>query len=250
MHKIITGKYFNLYIASTPASGKSSNEDYVSCLERDDDEYRVVVADGVSSSLMAGEWARILVKNVIHSSESNFIKYFESAVDEFNDLISVKQSHGSRLLAEKIKRDKYGSSTILSCDIESNGVTCYFIGDTIAFQLKRGNMIKPLRNDDHKLLKKTIPDQIISNKEVIPKLIFIPKKEARQKQFFFLATDAMAEFIYHKDRDFVEELIDTIKKEKFDDFIKEHRLKSSTEGIQDDDSTIVIIEYNQLDADK
>ena len=135
MHKIITGKYFNLYIASTPASGKSSNEDYVSCLERDDDEYRVVVADGVSSSLMAGEWARILVKNVIHSSESNFIKYFGSAVDEFNDLISVKQSHGSRLLAEKIKRDKYGSSTILSCDIESNGVRLYQIKSTLSFNL-------------------------------------------------------------------------------------------------------------------
>jgi serine/threonine protein phosphatase PrpC len=247
---IIPGKYFNLYTASTPATGKSSNEDYVKWLEKDDDEYRVVVADGVSSSLMGGEWARILVKNVIHSSESDFIKYFESAVDEFNDLISLKQSNGSRLLAEKIKRDKYGSSTILSCDIKSNGITCDFIGDTIAYQLKPGdNRIKPLRNKDHNLLKKTIPDQIMSKKEVIPRFKHIQKKEARQQHFFFLATDAMAEFIYHKDRDFVEELIDTIKKEKFDDFIKVHRLKSSTEGIQDDDSTIVIIEYNQLDAD-
>ena len=248
MHNFIESEYFNLYIASTPAIDKFSNEDYVEYLKKDDNEFRVVVADGVSSSLMGGDWAKILVKNVIKSSESgdDFEKFFEIAVDEFNTLISQKKSNGSRLLTEKIKRDKYGSSTILSCDIKSNYITCYFIGDTLVYQLNPSeNMIKPLRNNHHNLLKKTIPDQIISNKEVErPNFKEIKNHESLQEHLFFLVTDAMAEFIYHKDRDFANELLFSIKNKKFDEFIQENRLKASNMGgIRDDDSTIVIIEY-------
>ena len=80
MHNFIESEYFNLYIASTPAIDKFSNEDYVEYLKKDDNEFRVVVADGVSSSLMGGDWAKILVKNVIKSSESgdDFEKFFDT----------------------------------------------------------------------------------------------------------------------------------------------------------------------------
>ena len=116
MRKYISEKYFNIYYDSIPAGGKLSNQDCFKIYKKGNDDYRIVIADGVSASLMAGDWAEILVKKVedsrIDPHHPDNIQNFELAVKDFDNLIQAKLANSSRLFSEKIKRDKYGSSTL------------------------------------------------------------------------------------------------------------------------------------------
>jgi len=234
----IKDKYYNIYYDSVPAAGKKVNEDYIRVEKNEKDGHIIIIADGVSSSLMPSHWAKILVDNIIYSPSSEyFLRNFKSAVNEFNVFLEQKKSIGSRLFLEKIKRDKYGSSTILVCNLNKDSLDGSNIGDTIPFILS-GNKIEFLNEYLHKQeLDKLVPNQVMSKIDQVFKCIdFGPYKKSG---IFFLATDAVAHMIRHKDKVFADKLIDALKKDKFNKFIEDKRFNGE---IQNDDSSIVVIE--------
>lgn len=229
------------------------------------------ISDGVSKSFFPATWSKLLVNFFLE----NYSVFFKKDVKEWNDCLNPIRKEWIQTVKKNIKDREakeekipyhvynrlidpleYGAATFAGLQIEKKENELHWqlsiVGDSCLFIINEQNELQSFLNqktsefDNH-------PDFLASRKIQNPKNITCQKGIAQIGDKFILATDALAEWILkNHEENHLTLVLDEFAKintiDDFDKFIYEYRKGLKLPIIEEDDTTLLMIEHTEKDT--
>ncbi len=227
-------------------------EDCQDFFSYNEEKKRLAVSDGMTQSIFPQWWAELLSESYVDGSEPKNIDDVETLrkkwIDKVNQFKSNQEEKGkSTWMLENALAEKRGAGATL-CGVnflEENKYNYYVLGDSCLIVVNQEHRILEIKGS-HQGNFNNHPDYFDSIQggkgvPVTKGLCDFPQNGA-----LLLVTDALAEFLERKrregcEKEYVERLLAVDTNSLFEEIIGELRHK---ENMHNDDTTLVIIEYD------
>ncbi len=223
------------------------------------------VSDGASVSFFPAIWSQLLVNEFIENSDvfyNNFDEYIKKTKDKWilkiKEIVKYKKDNNEFIpyhLNDRINNpDECAAATFAGLKITKKDTKLEWqlniIGDSCLFILDKKNNLKSFlmqNSNDFGYFPDSFKSRGVKNKKPTEE-----KGEANFDDKFILVTDALAKWILEKKEankvlEILEEFNKIEEQENFESFVEKYRENGAEPILEDDDLTLMIIEYNNKD---
>ena len=216
----------------------------------------IAVSDGMSQSIFQKVWAEILVNSYVEKND--FVPTNESInelsqewYEQVEELIKKKKEKGlSTWRAEDNISNGYSAcATFLGIRFTNNKWEGDVLGDSCLIKVNTDNTIESILSSQTGVFD-SFPDYFDSNKDKKGKgIIKQISGELHKGEKLLLVSDPFSDFFYKKQKiegeaGYIEELLNLKDHDDFCDLVDRWR---ATENLHNDDTTLVIVEFDHED---
>jgi serine/threonine protein phosphatase PrpC len=219
----------------------------------------VAIADGISQSIFPKIWADLLTRHFVRNPSVLFLNedFIDPIRNEWYERVAEvrlekEQQNDPYLwkLDENLASGRSAGATFLGLKFEGNKWSCLVLGDSCLIRISEDNKITEIMSS------KTEGEEFDNYPDYLDSSTLISHKgeskcfhgELNGAEKLFLVTDALSDYLFRKRKEddfaIVDALLEIRNQDEFEELVDELRVQ----GMTNDDTTLVIIENDGIDA--